>query len=66
MATTVEHPVQSVRVHDAPHELRIEITLPEGDPHVLVATRGRELEIRVFRPLEPVVPWHASPDATPV
>jgi hypothetical protein len=66
MATTAEHPAQAVRVHDSAHELRIEITLPEGDPHVVVATRGRELEIRVFRPVEPVVPWHASPDATPV
>ena len=66
MATTVGHSAQAVRVHDSPHELRIDVTLPEGDPHVVVATRGRALEIRVFRPVEPVVPWHASPDATPV
>ena len=66
MATTVGQSAHAVRVHDSPHELRIDVTLPEGDPHVVVATRGRELEIRIFRPVEPVVPWHASPDATPV
>ena len=49
----------------SPHELRVEIALPHGKPQFLVAATNRGLEIRVFRPLESVLPWHSNPDATP-
>lgn len=64
MATAVEHPTQSVRVHETPHELRIEIELPDGEPQLMFAVTRRGLEIRVFRPFEPGV-WRSSPDAVP-
>lgn len=56
---------QAVHVHETPHELRVEIPLPHGEPQFLVAVTSRGLEIRVFRPLEPLLPWHSNPDATP-
>jgi hypothetical protein len=65
MATAVESSMQTVRVQETPHVLRVEIDLPEGEPQLHVSVTGRVLEVRVFRPYERAAPWHASPDATP-
>jgi hypothetical protein len=65
MATAVGHHTHAVHVHETPHELRVEIALPHGKPQFLVAATNRGLEIRVFRPLESVLPWHSNPDAMP-
>jgi hypothetical protein len=68
MAIAVEHPARSVRVHETPYELRVEIELPEGEPQLMFAVTKRGLEIRVFRPYKPYEPdgtWHSNPDAVP-
>lgn len=66
MAIAAERLARSVRVHETPHELRVEIELPEGEPQLMFAVTRRGLEIRVFRPLEPDATWHSNPNATPV
>lgn len=66
MAIALEHPTQCVRVHEAPHELRVEIELPEGEPQFMVLATKRGLEIRVFRPLELDSAWHSNPDAVAI
>jgi len=65
MSIAAERFAPSVTVCETPHEIRVEIELPEGEPHFLLAATSRGLDIRVFRPLEPVVSWHSNPDATP-
>jgi hypothetical protein len=65
--TTAEHPTQSVRVHETEHLIQVDIDLPEeGQPQLLVCLTPRGLQLRVFRPLEPVLPWHSNPNATPI
>lgn len=66
MAIATEQPGRCVSVHETPYELRVEIELPDGEPQLMFAVTKRGLEIRVFRPIEPVVPWHSNPNATPV
>jgi len=65
MTIAAERLAHGVSVCETPHELRVEIELPEGEPHFILSTTSRGLEIRVFRPLEPVLPWHSNPNATP-
>ena len=65
MAVVAERLAQSVSVCETPHEIRVEIELPEGEPQFMLALTSRGLEIRVFRPLEPILPWHSNPNATP-
>lgn len=67
MAAAAVQSEQSVRVHETPHEIHVEIELPagEGEPQVLVAMSRHGLDVRVLRPLEPGAPFHSNPNATP-
>lgn len=58
---------QSVRVHETPHEIHVEIELPpgEGEPQVMLMVSRHGVDVRVFRPLEPGAAFHSNPNATP-
>lgn len=59
---------QSVRVHETPHEIHVEIELPpgEGEPQVMLMVSRHGVDVRVFRPLVPGAAFHSNPNATPV
>jgi hypothetical protein len=66
VAAAAEHHAQCVHVHETPHELRVEIELPDGEPpQFIFAVTRRGLELRVFRPFELETTWHSNTDAVP-
>ena len=67
MAAAAVQSEQSVRVHETPHEIHVEIELPpgEGEPQVMLMVSRHGVDVRVFRPLEPNAASHSNPTATP-
>lgn len=67
MATAAERSVQSVRVHETPHEIHVEVELPpeEAEPQVMLMVSRHGIDIRIFRPLERGAALHSNPNATP-
>jgi hypothetical protein len=52
MTTAPQIPTETVRVHETPYVLRVEIDLPDHDPQILFAVTSHGLEIRVFRSID--------------
>ena len=52
MTTTPEPATETVRVHETPYVLRVEIDLPDGKPQMLFAVTSRGLEIRIFHTMD--------------
>jgi hypothetical protein len=52
MTTAAQIPTETVRVHETPYVIRVEIDLPDDNPQMLFALTSRGLEIRVFRSVD--------------
>ena len=66
MAIAAEQAEQTVRVHETPHEVHVEITFPaaEQEPQVLLGITRHGVDVRVFRPTGTGALYRPSPDAT--
>jgi hypothetical protein len=52
MTTTPQPATETVRVHETPYVLRVEIDLPDAKPQMLFAVTNRGLEIRIFHTMD--------------